>query len=314
MGFIPSNELMIHATELLPQASKKDLLYSTLEKLPWGVVVEDSHREIIFINATAAEFLGLSREAVVDFLGPRDKFWSLLREALVNEDAFNLEDQNRLRGQYHDSNQEKNLELKNGSYLSVACTALSEDGGSCAWYFCDKTKEMRLEAKFRLLSPVDSVTVLPNRMQILRDLEMQTEIAKRYMRPLTIFLCEIDHFNAFVEQWGQDEGDIILRDVSRLITQTKRSADIVGRWDRAQFLVLLPETDITHAQQFAERLRSLIASHGFREDFVNATISGGLHELSETDSAEASLAAAQDWLYEAKSAGRDRAFSILSAQ
>lgn len=247
MGFTPSNTTMVHAAELLPQANKRELLCSALEKLPWGVVVEDNNGQIIFINTTAAAFLELSREAVVDFLGTRDKFWSLFREALVNEDAFNLEDQSGLRGQSQGQLPEKNLELKNGIYLSVACTALSEDSVSRAWYFCDKTEEMRLESKFKLLSPVDAVTVLPNRMQILRDLEMQTEIAKRYARPLTIFLCEIDHFNAFVEQWGQDEGDIILRDVSRLIAQTKRSADVVGRWDRAQFLLLLPETDITHA-------------------------------------------------------------------
>jgi diguanylate cyclase (GGDEF)-like protein len=129
-------------------------------------------------------------------------------------------------------------------------------------------KEALLSAERR--AGIDGLTGLPNQTAMIAALDRELERARRYNRPCSALFLDVDHFKALNDSHGHPAGDTALRDFARVVSETIRGVDLLGRWGGEEFLVLLPETDDTNALLSAERLRAAVADHRF-------TIAGGLH-------------------------------------
>jgi two-component system, cell cycle response regulator len=122
----------------------------------------------------------------------------------------------------------------------------------------------KANAEIRLLSITDPLTGCFNRTYLNERLPQEFSRAKRYSRPLSILIGDIDHFKLVNDTYGHQIGDCVLKCFSRLIfDQLRDKVDWVVRYGGEEFLVILPETDCAAAQSVAERLRKTVERHPF---------------------------------------------------
>jgi diguanylate cyclase (GGDEF)-like protein len=159
------------------------------------------------------------------------------------------------------------------------------------------------------LSTKDPLTGLANRGSVLAEFQNRFGLSLRYDRPLSVVVCDLDHFKRVNDTYGHGAGDFVLHVFGERLLGTLREADLAGRIGGEEFLMVLPETDLSGARPFAERLRKAIASTPvpWPSGALHITCSLGIAERSAADlEAGQLLARADAALYQAKSGGRDR--------
>lgn len=158
------------------------------------------------------------------------------------------------------------------------------------------------------LGPLDPGAFAPLRQLRAADLERQLHIARRYSRPLSILLCEIDDLQSVSDPGISAK---LFDHVGQKISQLKRGADLAGRWEKQEFLLILPETDLTAALSVAERLQLAVTGQAAPVPGYPVTLSAGVNQCNPEDEATDCLTAAFFWLYRAKAAGGNRYASCL---
>jgi len=171
----------------------------------------------------------------------------------------------------------------------------------------------RLAQRLRELSMIDGLTKLLNRRTVHQRLSEEWERARRYGGPLSVLLADLDHFKQVNDTYGHLAGDAVLAAVADVLRLHARTADVIGRYGGEEFLLLLPSTDLAAGCRAAQRLLAAIAGHpvtmadGSRLTVTTSVGVASLSELSEEATPDSLLALADQRLYEAKAAGRNRA-------
>lgn len=164
------------------------------------------------------------------------------------------------------------------------------------------------------LSCTDALTGLPNRRKFDETLACEWGRARRSAQPLSLIMCDVDHFKLYNDTLGHQAGDVCLQRVAAAMASAlERPADLLARYGGEEFAVILPETDAHGAQKVAERLRKAVNAlqleHIPEHETPYLTVSFGVStappELT-TDSAQLLLRRADAALYKAKDMGRDR--------
>jgi diguanylate cyclase (GGDEF)-like protein len=168
------------------------------------------------------------------------------------------------------------------------------------------------------LSITDDLTGLYNRRYFNQRFEREVLRAKRYRRPLSLLMIDIDFFKNYNDINGHLLGDDVLRKVAYVVESNLRKADIVARYGGEEFVVLLPEIDKIHADQVAEKLRRTVELRHFpKEQYQpnkNLTISLGLATLPDDSTNSRELIEFADRaLYRAKAEGRNRVVAYQSS-
>jgi len=159
--------------------------------------------------------------------------------------------------------------------------------------------------KISHLAVTDQLTGLHNRRKL--DDAMLLEIArvKRYQIPLSIIMCDLDHFKSINDTYGHKTGDDVIIAASALIKNAVRGSDIVGRWGGEEFMIICPQTEQEGASVLAEKIRVDMAM--LTADFgMDITASFGVAEYLSDEACEALLCRADKALYLAKSEGRNQ--------
>jgi diguanylate cyclase (GGDEF)-like protein len=157
----------------------------------------------------------------------------------------------------------------------------------------------------------DELTGLSNQRRFTELLGKELGRAKRFGHKLSLLMLDLDDFKAINDTYGHLQGDDVLRAVGKAVSEESREVDEPARYGGEEFVVALPETDIDGAVEFAERVRLSIESlevrlrGGSGSTSVSASIGvAGLDDKIEDP--EALIAAADEALYEAKAAGKNR--------
>jgi len=117
----------------------------------------------------------------------------------------------------------------------------------------------------RALSIRDSLTGIFNREYLTERLQQELKRSQRYGHPLSLIMCDIDHFKDVNDRYGHRAGDQILKDfVGRMAGSIRIDVDWIARYGGEEFLIVLPETDLASAYIVAERLRRLVCETPFR--------------------------------------------------
>lgn len=157
---------------------------------------------------------------------------------------------------------------------------------------------------------VDSLTGVGNRASVLGFLEKQADLTRRHRRPLSLIICDLDHFKQVNDRYGHGVGDQVLKGFAQVVTTRLRASDHVGRIGGEEFLVVLPETEGAEAQAVAEGLRQTLAAQplaDLEDGPLRITCCFGVAQYREADGDAGSLLARADVaLYRAKARGRDR--------
>jgi two-component system, cell cycle response regulator len=169
----------------------------------------------------------------------------------------------------------------------------------------------RLFERVRNLSIRDGLTELYNHRHSVELLANEFERVGRYhQEAMSLLMIDIDHFKNVNDQYGHPVGDIVLRDVARLMREALRTVDSVGRYGGEEFMVILPHTPYDEALKLAERLRQRVADHIFQASgaSVKVTISVGAacYPSEKVDSPSTLIREADVRLYRAKELGRNR--------
>ncbi|MCL6580592.1 MAG: GGDEF domain-containing protein [Firmicutes bacterium] len=134
--------------------------------------------------------------------------------------------------------------------------------------------------------------------------------ARRYARPVSCVLIDIDGFKAVNDTHGHPAGNVILGEFARLLRNSVRASDIIGRYGGEEFLLVLPETDLGGAVAAAERLRRAVEETVFRAgtEEIRLTISVGVASLpaGHAPGGEELLTIVDRAVYRAKALGRNR--------
>ncbi len=154
----------------------------------------------------------------------------------------------------------------------------------------------------------DPLTGVLNRQAYEEKIEEEYQRWKRYGHPLSLLVVDIDHFKRVNDTFGHLAGDKALKALALRLLQNVREVDVVTRYGGEEFVVIMPDTAVDAAYKVAEKLRSVVASAGFhyRRQPVNITISCGLSGFREGDELNSVFSRADEALYEAKKAGRNR--------
>lgn len=172
----------------------------------------------------------------------------------------------------------------------------------------DAYEQLR-EANLRLqeLAVTDGLTGLANRRAFSERLSLELERARRFSRPLSLVLFDIDHFKRLNDRLGHLEGDAALCQIARVLSRGRRSSDLVARYGGEEFALLMPETPHSDALRVAERLRASVEQADLPD---GCTVSAGVATFPEqSDDGRTLVSAADTALYDAKHQGRNRVCS-----
>lgn len=160
---------------------------------------------------------------------------------------------------------------------------------------------------------IDGLTGIPNRRNFDNVCQLEWKRGLRGTAMLALMLIDIDHFKQFNDTYGHQAGDDCLARVAKALSQSvHRPGDLVARYGGEEFVCLLPETGLEGASAIARTLLQAVSnlnvphSGSSAADHVTISIGVASAKISETGSAAALLALADENLYKAKSAGRNR--------
>lgn len=156
---------------------------------------------------------------------------------------------------------------------------------------------------------LDPLTRIFNRKHFNNEMESEFARARRYGRPLSFLIMDIDFFKKVNDTHGHPAGDFVLKTVANLVRESLRAQDVFARFGGEEFALILPETTNENAYTLAEKLRAKIQKADFDYDGkrIPITISIGLATLKEAHHGpEDLLGEADKNLYAAKNAGRNR--------
>ena len=174
-----------------------------------------------------------------------------------------------------------------------------------------KNQELEVANKrLRKLSITDGLTELFNHRHVHQLLREEFERSSRTAEPVAVAMIDLDRFKQVNDTYGHPTGDVILYETARILEQTAREIDMVGRYGGEEFIVILPNTDEDEAGRFAERVRTAVETHLYRDEAqeIRMTCSSGVASFPDVgvDSPESLLKRADEALYVAKESGRNR--------
>lgn len=154
----------------------------------------------------------------------------------------------------------------------------------------------------------DPLTGVFNREYFFARLQEELERMRRFKRPLSVAVFDIDDFKVVNDTYGHPVGDRVLKQFCELLRRHLRSTDVFARIGGEEFGLIFPETDIRGAQRVCEKLRSVIEGTEFEvnDHSVRITASFGVTQAKETDTVESLYERADRALYLAKKSGKNR--------
>lgn len=162
------------------------------------------------------------------------------------------------------------------------------------------------EKIIRHLVLTDPLTEVANRRCLNERLDQEINRLRRYRRPLSLILCDIDFFKKVNDTYGHDIGDLVLKVFATTVKSALRREDLLGRYGGEEFVVILPETVIKQAGEVAERIRTRIESLALAQVPNGVTASFGVAEAQEGDNQDDLIRRADQTLYTSKHTGRNR--------
>jgi diguanylate cyclase (GGDEF)-like protein len=206
------------------------------------------------------------------------------------------------------------LEIAGESFgtLVLSGHAFEEDDhelvASLAAHAVTALENARLHQIVKRQALLDALTGMPNRRQCESALATELSQAQRFGSRLTFVLADIDEFKAVNDRHGHPAGDRVLREFSEILRELVRDADVAARWGGDEFALILPNTDVEGAAVLVERIRSTLEHRTIAVDGQSVTITAsfGVATFPDELSAAPLIAAADQALYAAKRAGKNR--------
>ncbi|HET9700301.1 MAG TPA: diguanylate cyclase, partial [Burkholderiales bacterium] len=271
---------------------EQDKLTTIISSADEGIVVTDGRGGVVLVNRAAEALLGKRAGTVI-------------QEGMLQLFDNPGDMQRRLDA----PSAGPDIIVYNDRTLSLQVSTIWDREGATvgsAALFRDITEEKRLEDELRRLAVTDPLTGLYNRRHLSQALEREFDRSRRHQLPLSVLMCDVDHFKRFNDKHGHECGDHVLQMVARHLTAALRTHDLPCRYGGEEFLAVLPSTAAAGARSVADRLRRDIAANPVDGLHITVSIGVATFPVVAADSPQALIDAADRALYDAKEAGRNR--------
>lgn len=267
-----------------------------------AIIATDLDLHIKYFNPVAERLMGQSAR---DMIGQRLEAIHARQEISPGRLERALAAVKR-NGEYHFSIER----TENGHQLALECrvSGIWDHEQSLIGYVLtlrDVTERRRLEEQLKMAATIDKLTGIYNRQTLDDVLAREIARAHRYKTPLSLIMADIDHFKQVNDSFGHQIGDQVLRAIAVTLKESVRRSDMVGRWGGEEFMIVAPQTEIENTIAMAEKLRKLIAGRSFPHNDT-VTVSMGVARMNADDTIESIIHRADEALYAAKHAGRNR--------
>ncbi len=154
----------------------------------------------------------------------------------------------------------------------------------------------------------DELTGLYNRAAYNERAFHELRRFKRYHRPLSVAVCDVDLFKSVNDQYGHQIGDKVLKAISKFLNDRLRNVDFIARLGGEEFVIILPETKLRQARVVLDKIRESLARVPFKTkgQQFSITVSFGITELAAGDTMDSAFERADKALYQAKTNGRNQ--------
>lgn len=255
----------------------------------------------IYLETKPAWKIGRSSEA--DIVFHDDSISRFHFQASFINDQWVINDLDSVNGTWVNGERVQSLILKGNEKIQIGSTLVLK-------FVLQDEIEAAFQRELYDSATKDSLTGLDSKRYFLERLEMDFIHHGRTGHPLSIVILDIDHFKKVNDSNGHLAGDFVLKQLGELLLKILRKGDALGRYGGEELVFSLRDTPLDGARVFAERLRVLIQDHSFVYDGTRIPITASFGVavfLNDNFSTCAELLkAADDFLYQAKKAGRNR--------
>jgi len=299
--------MIIDITKLINTQEKLTIFEQAIEQMDEMVRITNVDGNIIFVNNAIMAHTGYSEDELIGKnnnifkSGKHDlEFYQTLWNTILSAKAY--------RETF--INKKKNGEL---FYEDQTITPILDNDNSKIKYFVstskDVTERVHMVEDLQRLATTDTLTGIYNRYKINQVIEEEIARTKRYKEPFALLMFDIDHFKEINDTYGHDVGDIVLQELSYIISSCIRESDTFGRWGGEEFMLIAPKISLNDAIKLAEKLRNSIENHTFKE-IQTLTVSIGVALFDEKSDKESKLKEVDDALYRSKESGRNKVSTI----
>ena len=173
--------------------------------------------------------------------------------------------------------------------------------------FTDITQLKQYTYELQYQATHDNLTKLFNRQKLNDEFDKEIFREQRYNHGLSLVMFDIDNFKSVNDTYGHDVGDMVLKDISKILLDSIRITDIASRWGGEEFMILLPDTSLSNAANVAEIIRKNIENYIFSNVPHNITVSLGVAVFQNgTDCKDSMIKNVDLALYKAKGDGKNQ--------
>jgi diguanylate cyclase (GGDEF)-like protein len=170
----------------------------------------------------------------------------------------------------------------------------------------EKTRELRAAlTAMEAMATTDELTSAYNRRKFREIADHEISRANRYRNTLSLIILDLDNFKEINDTYGHLTGDHVLQQIVQIIRPALREVDALARWGGDEFIILLPEQSLEKTVVVAERIKTIVGDHDFGISFP-IRMSMGVAQYRFDEGFESWLKRADELLYQAKHAGRNR--------
>ncbi len=217
----------------------------------------------------------------------------------IRNGGYYLIDRHSTNGTYVNDELVQDCQLRRGDQIKIGDTILKFLSGA--------DLESQYHETIYRMTIMDGLTGIHNKRYLVEQLDRELSRATRHGRPLSMVICDIDHFKLVNDEFGHLAGDYVLKEVAQLAKSRIRPDDVIARYGGEEIAIILPETDVAGGVRIADQLRAMIDDETFvfEDEYIDVTISCGVAQLQPSWRAYEFVRAADMQLYEAKRAGRN---------
>lgn len=278
-------------------------LSKAIEQVDDVVYITDRNGNITYVNRAFCRHTGYSKEEIIG--QPSKIFKSGMHDLSFYKNLWYT----ILSGEvFRDTliNRKKNGDLY---YEKKTISPLKDDQYKVIGFVStgkDVTEEVMIQQEISKMATTDALTGVYNRRKLEELFALEQERTKRFGNPLSLLLLDIDHFKSVNDKYGHNVGDEVLKHFASVVKENIRQIDILARWGGEEFIIVCPGTVGNDGMTLANKIRAAVEQSSFPV-VERVTVSIGVSEFLAKDSFASMIKRADEGLYEAKAAGRNRA-------
>jgi diguanylate cyclase (GGDEF)-like protein len=276
-----------------------------------SLIIVTNGRELLESNSSFLDFVG------VDTLDDFKSKYNCICDFFITDEGYLSKEYSDTQTWIDIALQDNNAKAKildkygNERVFLVKPTQLSTDSINSTYVvnFTDITDIEKEREELYNQATKDNLTEILNRNSFEMFFSKELSHFKRTKENFSIIFFDIDNFKSINDTYGHQEGDNVLKDISKIVSERIRNSDIFARWGGEEFIVILPNTNLSNTEKVANILRESIQNHNFSVD-RELTCSFGVVEVHQnvqsTIHMEEIIQSVDEALYRAKTNGKNR--------